>query len=425
MNPFPDEISLDILSRLPFDSALDCQRVSKLWCKTIRNPTYAQIHLRQQQLEGAHSDDKVSFLFLTIVEKSRLYYGEYDENRIGSFMEVKTVNHPKIQKRFGTNSMVGSCNGLVCFSKSFAHHIDDPVYPCAGELVLLPEFTVASNKKNVTHSLDGCIVSGFGYNPDSNEYKVVRIYYADPPRSLNQPKDQVQIYTLGSGIGWRNIGECPYMLQRFKHSRSVLVCCDPSSDDISEIYIPSRGILANGVLYWLDEAWNVVSFALVGERFSLLPSPPCFRPGEKNFYTLQVLGGCLCVVNDHAGKSLDIWSFKKDNSEWENMFSLSCRSSGFIDVYWPISLTLSGKLLLRSNYKTLVCYDPQTREFKELVDLDTDMVSEPMAYPLIESIRHINSFVSLKALGEKSETMVKAMYFDDYDTASDDDTTSE
>ncbi|KAI3911265.1 hypothetical protein MKW92_010571, partial [Papaver armeniacum] len=58
MNPIPNEISLDILSRLPFDSVLDSKLVSKSWCKAIRNPSFAQVHFCRQQLDGGHSDSK-------------------------------------------------------------------------------------------------------------------------------------------------------------------------------------------------------------------------------------------------------------------------------------------------------------------------------------------------------------------------------
>ncbi|KAI3885563.1 hypothetical protein MKX03_009261, partial [Papaver bracteatum] len=105
--------------------------------------------------------------------------GEYDENRKKPSMNLKTVNFPRIDKRFGTNAMVGSCNGLVCFTVSFTHNIDDPIYicnPCIGELVKLPRLTVmARNKNNVefkkTTYLDGSIVSGFGYNPVTSTTK--------------------------------------------------------------------------------------------------------------------------------------------------------------------------------------------------------------------------------------------------------------
>lgn len=155
------------------------------------------------------------------------------------------------------------------------------------------------------------IVSGFGYNSITDEYKVVRIHYDDYTLwKLDKPKGQVQVYTLGSGSRWRNIAECPYSLQRSNTPlRHVFVCCRPDGGR-SQIDIPSRGFLANGALRWLDEDWNIVKFDLEYEHFSLLPSAPSFRPGEKNFYILQVLVGCLCVVSDQNGKRLDIWSFK-------------------------------------------------------------------------------------------------------------------
>ncbi|XP_026404878.1 F-box protein CPR1-like [Papaver somniferum] len=348
----------------------------------------------QQLGDDAVADDTVSFLFLTVQEKSRLYYGEYDESS-KPCMELEIVNHPHIKKRFGTSEMVGSCNGLVCFSIPYTYEVDDPIYICnpnTGEQISLPRFTAMSkNKNNVefkkTTYLDGHIVSGFGYNSVTDEYKVVRIYYAES-QSLDQPKGQVQVYTLGSGSGWRNVGECPYSLLRFDLSDHVRACCVPYSNR-SAIHIPTRGVLTNGALHWFDEDWNVAAFNLADEKFSMLPSPPCFCPGEKKFYVLQVLQGCLCVVNDQNGKSLDIWSFKKESNEWAKMFGISCQSDKFIDVYWPISLTPS------------------------------ELLFAPLPWPLIEAIPHVNSSVSLKALGEKSKKIVRAVDIDDYDLISD------
>ncbi|KAI3921111.1 hypothetical protein MKX01_036090 [Papaver californicum] len=91
------------------------------------------------------------------------------------------------------------------------------------------------------------------------------------------------------------------------------------------------------------------------------------------------------------------------------MFSVSCWSDEFKDVFWPISLTLSGKLMLRSNYETLICYDPQTREFEKQMILNTNTNVGPsyFDYPKVEAIPHVNSFVSLKALGEKPKTITR------------------
>lgn len=82
------------------------------------------------------------------------------------------------------------------------------------------------------------------------------------------------------------------------------------------------------------------------------------------------------------------------------MCGMQCRSDKFIDVYWPISLTSRGKLLLRFDYKALRCYDPRTSQMKRLANCNTEFKFPRSPYPLIEAIPHINSFVSLKALGE-------------------------
>ncbi|XP_026397789.1 F-box protein At3g07870-like [Papaver somniferum] len=366
----PNEVIVDIFSRLPIRSASNCKLVCRNWCEVIRSPLFRETHLHRALLRKL--DNTVSFLFLTLDNDSRLYHGSHYEDR-EPYMEFRRINHPHIKKKYGKTAMVGSCNGLVCFSKYYPPNISDPIYICnpiLGEQITLRKFLVmVTNKNNVvvkkTSYLDGEIVSGFGYNSIADEYKIVRIYHA--AGGLN---GQVQVYTLGSGSGWRDIGEIPYLLKRHEIITLNHILTD-SHTDYWEIYNPSRGILANGALHWFDQEWEIVAFDLAEEQFSLLPSPNC--DGVRNFLPLQVLEGRLCVASrSQDGNRLEILSFNKASSEWENMFSISCRSDDFKDVYWPISLTLSGKLILRSNYETLICYDPQTGEFKEQMVRNTD-----------------------------------------------------
>ncbi|XP_026433800.1 F-box protein At3g07870-like [Papaver somniferum] len=336
MKYLANEIKLDILSRLPIPSVLNCKLVCKNWRETIQNPTFGNTHLRrallgQQQQQLNDRDSKVSFLLLTLEEKTRIYNGYYFENRkspeeimelqryedlwlteegrrqieSGEYfedrkpsVEFKIINHPLIKKHSGTGAIVGSCNGLVCISIPYTHHIDDPIYICnptLGEKITLPRFTLmAKNKNNVEYKkttyLDGHLVSGFGYNTKTDEFKVVRIHYFVSRRS-ELSKGQVQVYTLGSG---------------------------------KEICSPWRGILADGALHWLDEEWNIVAFELAEEEFSLLPSPTCFRPGVVNFFTLQghnfnfdmrllALRGCDMVLGVDWMKNISLvkFDFKK------------------------------------------------------------------------------------------------------------------
>ncbi|KAI3860582.1 hypothetical protein MKX03_007933 [Papaver bracteatum] len=107
--------------------------------------------------------------------------------------------------------LVGSCNGLICLSSkrrynkpvNITYHnstYDESIYiynPIIGEVMSIRS---NNNKKYTVH--------GFGYHPLTNEYKVVKNYFDEPPYSGKPPyKGQVEVYTLGSGSGWRNKGE--------------------------------------------------------------------------------------------------------------------------------------------------------------------------------------------------------------------------
>ncbi|OVA06948.1 F-box domain [Macleaya cordata] len=404
MEKLHQEITLDIFSRLPVESVLHCRLVCKTWRNLLRLPYFADMHLRRQLLRLEYNNhshvappppaaaaDNLGFLLLTMEKSSPLFYLEYDEDE-KSYKTVKRINHPPLKKRIYGIAMVGSCNGLICFTILCRHGIDDPVYICnpiTNEYINLPKFNILRDYKgvdiNINSSYDGRMVSGFGYHPSTNEYKIVRIVYYD---KINEPIiGRVQVYTLGDGNGWRNKGEIAYSLIPRKGIPAVL-----------------RGILANGALHWLDyDDWKILSFDLEEEEFSLLPSPPFFRPGEYNHFQLRALGGCLCAVqrDTDSYKSLNIWSFKKRSCEWESMFRIPYDANRLpMDVSWPLALTMRGEVLLRYPYqKTLVRYDPKTATVEKLVerveDLGTDL-------HLDEAIPHMSSFVSLRALGEFS-----------------------
>ncbi|OVA07231.1 F-box domain [Macleaya cordata] len=388
------EITLEILSRLPVQSVLQCKLVCKTWRTLLRLPYFADMHIRRQlqlqslqrhQLDVDDDDDddgggaKVGppgfFFAIEDLYEAQLYYCEGDniidkKHPYYYYKRLARVNHPPIKKRSAQNAIVGSCNGLICFSEPH-HDIDDPVYilnPFTREYFFLQRLTKTFSK--------GYIVNGFGYNPFTNEYKVVRVIYY---QNVDQGPfvGHVQVYTLGGGSGWRNKGEIAYKLR-----------------------YPLPGILANGALHWLDKEWKIVAFDLANEEFHLLPSPPCVHPSrEHNYYKLLELGGCLCVVHrDEPRQNLDIWSLKmkkeQDYQSWTREFSIAWEGN-YHDKYEPFALTKSGEVLLRYNFETLCLHDPKTATITKLVDDD-------MGSKYFEAIPHINSFVSLKALEKKS-----------------------
>ncbi|OUZ99215.1 F-box domain [Macleaya cordata] len=384
-NLLPPDITIDIFSRLPAESVVPWKRVCTTWRRLLRRTDFADTHLRrqlqqqQQQLdhhEHDHDDDlyhkgsnngggggggggggssKVSFLFLakSLVDQRNnklIYYGEYYD---GEFY-YKTLTRRNIDDAvdMSHHSIVGSCNGLICFSVSHNSSTNntfvgnDPIYICnpiTGEEVNLPTFINNNNNNGRFHWIR--MASGFGYLPSMNTYKVVRISYNSDLRFGKV--GQVEVYTLGSGSGsgWRNKGEISYLL---------LLDADPS-----------LGVLVDEALHWLDyKKFKIVAFNLVDEEFFEVPSPPCFQPADRlSFFHLQVLGGCLCVVHKRSRTRIDIWSLKKKNFSsygtkdqqnnecnwsWSMEFSIAWKDNFrlFSVNYDPFALTKSGEVLL-------------------------------------------------------------------------------
>ncbi|OVA05591.1 F-box domain [Macleaya cordata] len=406
-NDLPLEITLNVFSRLPVESVLDCKRVCKTWRNLLQfdhDNYFADMHLRcprglllQQQQQLFYDDDddegpsheynihsKVSLLFFGRYKS--FYYVEYDENDEQSY---KTHTRISLDLPINAAIMVGSCNGLVCLSIRIENCYQaayEPIYICnpvTRECVNLPRFVVNNEYKQGAITM----VNGFGYHPSTNEYKVVRIHYF-----LNQPSlGRVHVYTLGRGGGWRDKGEINYSLSL------------------------SKSILVNGALHWIDlRKAKIIAFNLADEEFRVLPSPPCLGPAlTSDSYRLWVLGGGLCLVDQSSVRTADIWSFKKkticsydvmkeheyQSWSWSKEFTASIGQINSVHV--PFALTNSGEILLWYNRRTIVRYDPKTRTSEVIWNLDKKLAS-------FQAIPHLNSFVSLKALGENAKILGSA-----------------
>ncbi|XP_026429567.1 F-box protein At3g07870-like [Papaver somniferum] len=325
--------------------------------------------------------DDVGLLFNFIFPREKgnqFYYGEYRKHRN---YKLRKINQPPVFSK----SVVGSCNGLICFSEDEHIIVQEPSYICnpiTSEYVNIPRLNVKRNSEC------DAMVCGFVYHTSTKKYKVVKICYIQ-----NQPLGKVMVYTLGSGSGWRDIGETAYSLRPTRGSFHAIFS-----------YRSPFGALANGALHWLINENMILSFDLANENLYLLPFPLFDRTiGRWDYFQVVVLGGCLCFVHKKPGEPLlDIWFLRKqgessslesfelneqvdyDSLIWIKKFSIptGCQAA-------PCALTNSGEVLLQCR-SCLFCYDPKTATLERLTGKGISHV-----------LPHVNSFVSLKALGEK------------------------
>ncbi|MCL7035275.1 hypothetical protein MKW94_022326 [Papaver nudicaule] len=372
----PDDILLEIMSWLPVESVLKC----KLVCKKLQKLMHVSRQLNQ--LYGGVGDKlDTGLLFGCTTDASwrvSLFYGGLYNDKINTddkyeFKKtLKKVRHPPLPFKLPQSYMVGSCNGLVCLGRYY-HQRVDPIYifnPATGEYVILPKLIIPEGSSFPR------IARGFGYVPSTNEYKVVRIFYPD----YKSPTGHVQVYTLGSGCGWRT-----------------------KTAPFPEVDYEVPASFVNGSLYWYDEL-KVYAFDLAKEEMRMVPSPPpCHTidlgsPMDNN-YGLVVLRGNLCFFHQTLkAPDMEIWSLKKTdmNESWCKDFTITYEKKDEED-FWPIILTDDNKIIFVKDYDTIECYDPKNTTWKEIVAKDPHLNLSG-----IWVTSHVNTFVSLKTLGEKS-----------------------
>ncbi|XP_026420366.1 F-box protein At3g07870-like [Papaver somniferum] len=344
---------------------MECKLVCKPWRDLIHLPSFSQKHLNH--LNSASDDDsgKLNFVFLHGVIND-FSYDEYDENSDETPFgrkERMNVNLPFYEHAPGY-SFAGSCNGLICLH-SFRKHIYGPTYifnPITREYIIFP-----TSKENYWWT-------GFGYTLSTNEYKVVRVY-AD---------SNVQVYTLGSSTGWRNLGTIDMNVETFRKD---------------------AGAFANGALHWADNKGTILVFHLSDEKFRKLPPPPWFTPSGYLYFpiSLGVFGDFSSATYyrySFSGKS-EIWLLKKNRDNyndlrWRKEFSLE--DVNILRHSSPFGFTKSGRLLCYEHH-TLYGYDPEASSAKMDVNFGKTITA---------SIPHRNTLVSLNVLGEKDAKIMES-----------------
>ncbi|XP_026398061.1 uncharacterized protein LOC113293734 [Papaver somniferum] len=226
------------------------------------------------------------------------------------------------------------------------------------------------------NSSSGCVEAwGFGYLPSTSEYKVVQIYGFN---SL-----EVEVYTVGSGNGWRNVGKFDFTFH-------------PYYDNV--------GVFANGALHWRNrgDSGKVVVFDLADAKFLEHISPPPMLPDVDDDIDEFAIGVCNGILfygvdqtTEEGERLLDVWLLNKKEQGgqlsfgWSKEFSLSHRE--------PFTFTNRGHSLF---------YDQGRLKYYR-----SDLTSHIfMSFSDIcrQVFPHKHTLISLKQLGEEDTENMKA-----------------
>jgi len=189
--------------------------------------------------------------------------------------------------------VVGSCNGILCLVVNRRHII----------------LWNPSIRKFTTLSY---IVYGFGYDPLSDNYKVVAVFCYGSSNGVLKAK--ISVHTLGI-CSWRMIeGNFP---------------------------VPKDGLLklnfVSGTLNWFvytDDDYCVVSFDLANESYRKV-LPPNFGGEDVYNAILGVLRDCLCI-STRSRAFYSVWLMKEYGNEksWIKLFRVDPSLYSYTKPIW-------------------------------------------------------------------------------------------
>ncbi|GMI74249.1 CONSTITUTIVE EXPRESSER OF PR GENES 1, CONSTITUTIVE EXPRESSER OF PR GENES 30 [Hibiscus trionum] len=315
------DVILDVLCRVGVKDLLRFRCVSKPWCSTIDGPDFIKRHL-------SHSLKTNTNLSL-ILRSSHTFSVDFD-----SLEASQRLKHPLEESdQWSCTQIFGSCNGLLALHNSDREELS-LWNPSTTRTQMLPFTDMEFPPWSLGFQF---IVYGFGYDPISDDYKLVRIVQFHG-KDQDSNDYEVRVYSLRTDF-WRRIKDFPFHLE----------------------YEYQSGVPANNALHWLaskkpdsDTHIFVAALDLETEEYRVIELPDSFAMG---FYlSMTAMAGCLCLIADYHGYS-DIWLMKEYGMKesWTKLVSVQQLKSGLPVL--PVALSKTGDKLLLNIGSKFAWYD--------------------------------------------------------------------
>ncbi|XP_057440070.1 F-box protein At3g07870-like [Lotus japonicus] len=397
----PLDIIAHILMRLPIKYVFICKCVCRSWKAMISDPYFAKLHFQHAPfgfMIRIFSGDRMSRI-LHLAEYEPEKFENVDDDQLCGcgdfFMKPECNNHLKLEHKFmlplssanrdetkkrgrprrcnpkdDTLRMVNSCNGFLCLCDLTGVYFV-VCNPVTGEFIRLPKAT----RIDLTNKpLEQKLYFGFGFQPKTNEYKVVRIHRRWGGRDRENIME-FEMHTLGAST-WRNLGVVYTYFDQLRFPTCV-----------------------SGALHWIGSYQTKLTILCFDfesdEGIKSFPSPPHLSKNNIANITMGELRGSLYICDSSSMDTpIRIWIMEKYGVEesWSPVFSVDTMSRHrwpYSGLYWFVKQFNNGAaILLFHSSNCFIYYEPKSYGFKVF-----KLRGGESAF---EVISHIPSLTSLK-----------------------------
>lgn len=333
----------------------------------------------------------------------------YNRERLFSFLSAETLLDPSSGKHIQFpqeyDDVIGSCNGIYCLKHRFMINgfIDLLLWnPATREVKVVPCSDVPKppNYARIWNNQ-----YGFGFDPKTNDFKVVRLLLIQLKGSTRYDNlidfiTQIELYSFRTD-SWRQLHDV---------------------DDVifprDDIYNSALNVYMNGRYHWwvnssarrlVNKNYSILSFDMSDEEFRTLPFPDLFD----EYYLRERYSGNISVLNESmtsmffpyqkGEKCYDIWVMHEYGvkESWTKEYVVG----PIYGVDRPLAFWKNnGGLFLTNQNGHLVLYDPTDHETKDLqMNGCTRYLCDKYLYVLI----YVESLVSLKGRPELDKGIVR------------------
>ncbi|KAM7502975.1 hypothetical protein LguiB_001879 [Lonicera macranthoides] len=355
----PPELIVNILSWLPPRSLLRLRCVCKSWCSLISSPNFIDIHTHQLDASSNHNN---RILAMRLLPRGASYRNEVYPLDLDSKVLRVDDESVGIDCPFPLPAPWGctSCNGLFIVCCSVFEGLWNPSI----------RRTLVVGESLFRYTEKRTYVSSLGFNPKTNDYKVVKIAYEQ--MDDGSVCNEVRVYSVKEAA-WRRI-----------------TAPAPPYDTV--LSMPSNAVI-NGSLHWIayrrvsgtsefpvinplnvfdtvdDLRINsIMVFDIVEESFREIMLPKSLVSIANDKLRLTVLWGSVSVMQyENFSKLLSIWVMKEYGAveSWSKKFSFDFDFKfGFPRM---LGLRENVEMLLPNKDDDVVAYNLITRQSTNLL----------------------------------------------------------